>query len=270
MPVLHYRSIWLSDIHLGTRDAKTEYLYDFLRHTESEYLYLVGDVIDMWKMRTRWYWPQVNNDIMRLVMKKARKGTRVVYVPGNHDELLRDYTDHMFGGIQVVQDAVHEGADGRRYLVLHGDEFDCVVMNSKWLAYIGSEAYDFLLWLNRWYNRLRRRLGFPYWSLSQYLKHKVKEAVSYIGKFEEAVVKAARDRGADGVVCGHIHHATISDYDGVTYANSGDWVESCTALAEDADGRLHLIRWVEDSVKLLEPVEAHADYDSDGRVVPTS
>ena len=162
MPKLEYRSIWLSDIHLGSRDSKIEYLYDFLRNTESEYLYLVGDIIDMWKLRSRWHWPQANNDILRLIMKKAGKGTRVVYVPGNHDELLRDFTELTFGGIEVAADRVHETADGKRLLVLHGDQFDCVVMNSKWLAHIGSWAYDVSLWLNRWFNVARRRLGFPY------------------------------------------------------------------------------------------------------------
>ena len=267
MAILRYRSIWLSDIHLGTRDARTEYLYDFLRHTDSDYLYLVGDIIDVWKLRSRWHWPQINNDIMRLVMKKAGKGTRVIYVPGNHDELLRDFTGHLFGGIEVTHEAVHETADGTRLLVLHGDEFDCVVMNSRWLARLGSRAYDLLLWLNRWLNVARRRLGFPYWSLSRYLKHKVKEAVSYIGKFEEAVVRAAREKGAHGVVCGHIHNATISRYGDILYANSGDWVESCTALAEDDDGRLTLIHWITDSARLLDARGADADIDRDGRVV---
>jgi UDP-2,3-diacylglucosamine pyrophosphatase LpxH len=270
MAKLEYRSIWLSDIHLGARDSKTEYLYDFLRSTESQYLYLVGDVIDMWKLRSRWHWPRINNDILRLVMKKASKGTRVVYVPGNHDELLRDFTELTFGGIEVAGERVHETADGRRFLVLHGDEFDCVVMNSKWLAHIGSWAYDALLRLNHWFNVARRRLGFPYWSLSQFLKHKVKEAVSYIGKFEEAVVRAARERAADGVICGHIHHAVIREYDGMLYANTGDWVESCTALTEDADGALRLVRWVDESAALLDGLEQDAHRDRDGRVVPTS
>ncbi len=268
METLRYRAIWLSDIHLGTRDAKTEYLYDFLRHTESDYLYLVGDIIDMWKLKSRWYWPRINNDIMRLVMKKARKGTRVIYIPGNHDELLRDFSDHLFGGIEMMEEAVHETADGRRLLVLHGDVFDCVVMNSRWLAELGSWAYDMLLRLNRWYNVVRRRLGFHYWSLSQYLKHKVKEAVSYIGDYEQAVVKAARDKGAHGVICGHIHHATITRYGDMLYANSGDWVESCTALAEREDGELTLIHWVTDSARLLDELQSHENIDSDGRVVP--
>lgn len=261
MHALTYRSIWISDVHLGARDAKIEFLLDFLRHTESEHLYLVGDIIDCWKLRAGWYWPPINNELVRLVMKKARHGTRVVYVPGNHDEILRDYPEIALGGIHVALEAVHELADGRRFLVLHGDEFDCVVMNSAWLARVGSRLYDFTLRLNRWFNVLRRRLGFPYWSLSAYLKHRVKEAVKYIGGFEDAVVKAARQRGVDGVVCGHIHHAVIADLDGIVYCNTGDWVESCTALAEEPDGTLRLIRWADESAALLDQRARHADRD---------
>jgi UDP-2,3-diacylglucosamine pyrophosphatase LpxH len=269
MAGLHYKTLFISDTHLGLRSAKSEYLLDFLRHTECDNLYLVGDIIDGWKMNSGWYWPAINNEIVRLVMKKAARGTRVIYVPGNHDEALREHLDINVAGIEVMGEAVHESGDGRRFLVMHGDEFDCVVMNNKWLAHLGNWAYDVLLWLNRWFNVARRKLGFGYWSLSAYLKNQVKEAVKYIGNFEDAVIRAGRERGMDGVICGHIHHAVITDFDGMLYANCGDWVESCTALAEESDGSLHLIRWVDESAGLLdhEKEKTYADSDTDGRLV---
>ncbi|MES9955389.1 MAG: UDP-2,3-diacylglucosamine diphosphatase [Candidatus Thiodiazotropha sp. 6PLUC2] len=271
MASLKYRSLFLSDTHLGLRAARTEYLLDFLKHTESENLYLVGDILDFWKMRSGWYWPSINNEIINLVIKKAKQGTRVVYVPGNHDELLRDYLNFHFSGIEIHREIIHDAADGRRFLVLHGDEFDGVVMNNKWLAHLGSDAYDLLLWLNRWFNLARRRLGFGYWSLSAYLKRQVKEAVKYIGNFEHAVIQTARERDLEGVICGHIHHAVINDLEGLTYANCGDWVESCTAIAEETDGSLKLIHWVDESMQLLDrKKDQYADSDTDGRVVPTS
>ncbi|MCG7874668.1 MAG: UDP-2,3-diacylglucosamine diphosphatase [Candidatus Thiodiazotropha lotti] len=271
MASLKYKSLFLSDTHLGLRAARTEYLLDFLKHTESENLYLVGDILDFWKMRSGWFWPSINNEIINLVINKAKQGTRVIYVPGNHDELLRDYLNFHFSGIEIHKEIIHKTEDDRQFLVLHGDEFDGVVMNNKWLAHLGSDAYDLLLWLNRWFNVARRRLGFGYWSLSAYLKHQVKEAVKYIGNFEQAVIQAARERQLDGVICGHIHHAVISDLDGLTYANCGDWVESCTALAEEADGSLKLIHWVDESMQLIDKREDdYADSDTDGRVVPTN
>lgn len=271
MAILSYRSIFLSDTHLGLRAARTEYLLDFLKHVECDNLYLVGDIFDIWKMKTGWYWPSINNEIIRQVMDMARSGTRVIFIPGNHDELFRAYQAFHFSGIDVRQEMVHQSSDGRRYLVLHGDEFDCVVMNNRWLAHLGSGAYDLLLWLNRWFNVARRTLGFGYWSLSAYLKNQVKEAVKYIGNFEKAVIHAARERNMDGVICGHVHHAVITDLDGITYANCGDWVESCTALAESGDGSLQLIRWANDSLQLLDKTEtANAHSHSDGRVVSTS
>jgi UDP-2,3-diacylglucosamine pyrophosphatase LpxH len=260
--------VFLSDTHLGLRASRSEYLLDFLRNTECEHLYLVGDIVDIWKMRTGWHWTQVHNDLVREVLRKARNGTRVTYVPGNHDELFRAYPDFQFAGLEVRREAEHRTADGRRFLVLHGDEFDCVVMNNKWLAHLGSGVYDLLLWINRWFNAGRRRLGFGYWSLSAYLKRRVKEAVKYIGNFEEAVVRSARERGMQGVICGHIHHAVISDFGGVVYANCGDWVESCTALAEEPDGSLRLIHWADESFKLLDSErEAYAGCNTDGRLV---
>jgi UDP-2,3-diacylglucosamine pyrophosphatase LpxH len=271
MMALKYKSLFISDTHLGLRAARTEYLLDFLKHAESDYLYLVGDILDIWKMRSGWYWPSINNEIIQEVIQKAKQGTQVIYVPGNHDEALRDYLDFHISGIDILREVVHKTVDGRRFLVLHGDEFDGVVMNNKWLAHLGSDAYDFLLWLNRWFNVARRRLGFGYWSLSAYLKSQVKEAVKYISNFEQAVIHAAREKALDGVICGHIHHAVITQTQGVTYANCGDWVESCTALAEEADGQLKLIHWIDESMQLLDKQEEeYEDSNTDGRVVPSS
>ena len=238
-----YRTLWVSDVHLGTRDAKAEYLLDFLRATESDTLYLLGDVVDGWALRRSWYWTQAANDVVQKVLRKARKGTRVVYVPGNHDSFARAYVGHSFGGIDVRERALHTTADGRRLLVLHGDEFDGVVRLAPWLSHVGAWAYQGILRLNRPVNRLRARLGRPYWSLSAYLKGKAKRAVQYVGDFGVAVAAEAARHGADGVVCGHIHHAEIREVGGVQYLNCGDWVESCTALAEGFDGRLELVRW---------------------------
>jgi UDP-2,3-diacylglucosamine pyrophosphatase LpxH len=248
-----YRTIWISDIHLGTRGCKAEFLLDFLRETESETLYLVGDIVDGWRLKRSWYWPQLHNDVVQKLLRKARKGTRVVYIPGNHDELLRRFLEINIGQIEVVSEAVHVTADGRRLLVLHGDEFDAVVRYARWLAFLGDWAYNLALAANYWINVLRRRLGLSYWSLSAYLKQRVKNAVEYISRFELAVAEAAAKRGADGVVCGHIHHAEIREIAGVTYCNDGDWVESCTALVEHADGRLEILRWVEDQAAFLKP-----------------
>jgi UDP-2,3-diacylglucosamine pyrophosphatase LpxH len=255
MSKLQLRSIFVSDVHLGTRDAQSEYLLDFLRNTDADYIYLLGDIIDLWKLKSGWHWPQINNNLVQLLIHKAARGSRVVYVPGNHDELLRDYAGTNFNGIEIVLDTIHETTDGRRLLLIHGDEFDSVVMNNKWLAHVGSWAYDVLLWLNRHFNTFRRKLGFPYWSLSAFLKHQVKNAVSYISSFEHAVARAAAERGVDGLVCGHIHRATIEEIDGVLYANSGDWVESCTAVAEYPDGSLRVIEWIKESAALLAAAE---------------
>ncbi|MEW8305089.1 MAG: UDP-2,3-diacylglucosamine diphosphatase [gamma proteobacterium symbiont of Ctena orbiculata] len=258
MTTLRYKSLFISDTHLGLRASRTEYLLDFLKHTDSDNLYLVGDILDFWKMRSGWYWPNINNEIVHQIIAKAKRGTRVVYVPGNHDEVMRDYFNFHVSGIEIQKEVIHTTADNKRFLILHGDEFDGVVMNNKWLAHLGSDAYDLLLWLNRWFNIARRRLGFGYWSLSAYLKNQVKEAVKYIGNYEEAVIHTVRERNLDGVICGHIHHAVINEMDGLTYANCGDWVESCTALAEAPDGSLKLIRWVDESMRLLETADSPA------------
>jgi UDP-2,3-diacylglucosamine pyrophosphatase LpxH len=241
--VNHYRSIWISDIHLGTRGCKADFLLDFLKHNESDYLYLVGDIIDCWRLRRSWYWHQAHNDVVQKLLRKARKGTHVVYVPGNHDEPLRDYTQMQFGGVTILEETIHVTADGRRLLVLHGDKFDGIVKYARWLAVLGDRAYSMILELNHWYNLARRRLGYPYWSLSAYIKGRVKDAVRYIEDFELAIAEEARKRGVDGVVCGHIHKAEIRQFGPVLYCNDGDWVESCTALVEHADGRLEILDW---------------------------
>lgn len=256
-----FRTIWISDIHLGTRGCNADFLLSFLKHSECDTLYLVGDIIDGWALKRSWYWKQGHNDVVQKILRKARKGTRVIYIPGNHDEALRPYVGMAFGDIAIRREAVHIMADGRRFLVLHGDEFDGVMRCAKWLAHLGDKAYTLCLALNHWFNHIRRRFGLPYWSLSAYLKYKVKNAVEFISSFEELIAEEARKRGVDGVVCGHIHHAEIRDIGGLTYANDGDWVESCTALAEDYSGHLHIIRWTEDHhangwEKIAEPVLA--------------
>ena len=240
-----YRSVWISDLHLGTPGCQAVALLGFLKHVDSENLFLVGDIIDGWQLRRSWYWPQAHNDVVQKLLRKARKGTRVVYIPGNHDEFARRYLGHDFGGIEVAEDWIHETADGRRLWIVHGDLFDGVIQCAKWLAHVGDSLYELTLRLNRHLNSLRARLGLPYWSLSKYLKFKVKRAVNFIGDYEVAVAREARRRGAHGVVCGHIHHAELREIDGITYANDGDWVESLTALVEHADGRLEILDWSE-------------------------
>jgi len=242
---LRFRTIWISDLHLGSSACQASRLLDFLRHTESERLYLVGDIVDGWQLRRRWFWPQLHNDIVQKVLRKARKGTAVVYIPGNHDAFGRHFSEISFGGIELREEALHVTADGKKLLVVHGDLFDGVIQHARWLAFVGDRLYLFSLQLNRWFNALRARLGFPYWSLSQFLKHKVKNAVSYITDFEIALAQEARRRGVDGIVCGHIHKAEIRSIGGVLYCNDGDWVESLTALVEGADGKLSILHWKE-------------------------
>ena len=239
-----YRAVFISDVHLGTPGCQATALLDFLKSHPSDYLYLVGDIVDGWQLRRRWYWPQAHNDVVQKLLRSARKGCRVIYVPGNHDEFARQFAGHQFGGIEVREDAVHVTAAGKQLWVIHGDYFDGVVQCARWLAYLGDNLYEFTLRLNRHLNHLRGRLGLPYWSLSAYLKHKVKTALNYVTDFEVAVASEARRRGHQGVVCGHIHRAEMRDIDGILYCNDGDWVESRTALVEHYCGRLELVHWL--------------------------
>ena len=245
VPKLKFRTIWISDIHLGTAGCNADLLVDFLHSVECETLYLVGDIVDGWRLRKGWYWPARHNDVVRRILKLATRGTRVIFVPGNHDEMFRQYVGFNFGGIEVVEEALHVTADGRRLLVIHGDMFDGVVLYAKWLAFLGDQAYSMLVVANIWFNAIRRRLKLPYWSLSAHMKKKVKNAVQFVFRFEEAVAHEAELRGLDGVVCGHIHTAEIRQFGNITYYNDGDWVESCTALVEAADGQMSIIDWAE-------------------------
>ena len=242
-PRQRYRAIFISDLHLGTPGCQAPALLEFLKSHPSETLYLVGDIVDGWQLRRKWYWPQSHNDVVQKLLRRSRKGSRVIFVPGNHDEFARGFVGHHFGGIEVMQEAVHTTADGRQLWVVHGDYFDGVIQCAKWLAYLGDNLYEFTLKLNRHLNSVRARMGLPYWSLSAYLKHKVKKALAYVTDFEEAVAGEARRRGHQGVVCGHIHRAEMRDIKGTLYCNDGDWVESRTALVEHFDGRLELVQW---------------------------
>jgi UDP-2,3-diacylglucosamine pyrophosphatase LpxH len=242
---LRLRSVFISDVHLGFKGCRAEFLLDFLRRVECEQIYLVGDIIDLWSLQRTFYWPQAHNDVIRTILGKAKHGTRVVYVPGNHDRAFRDHDGLTLGNVEIRLEAIHETADGRRFLVLHGDEFDSIVRASPLLESVGNHAYAAALRLNRYVNAVRQRLGYPYWSLAAFLKHKVKNAVKYIANFERALAVEARRRGVDGVICGHIHRAEITEIDGILYCNDGDWVESCTTLVEDFAGRLSLLRWTE-------------------------
>jgi UDP-2,3-diacylglucosamine pyrophosphatase LpxH len=245
------RSIFLSDIHLGTRACQAERLLSFLRHYESQYLYLVGDIVDFWAMSRGIHWSRQQNTFIQKVLKRARHGTRVIFVPGNHDEVLREYVGTSFGDIELVREHVHVAADGRRYAVLHGDEFDQVTRHHRWVAVLGDVAYNLLVRLNTWLSLARRTLGISgYWSLAGYAKRKVKSAVGFIYDFEDSVLRAVRDRGLNGVICGHIHSAAVREIDGLTYINCGDWVDSCTAIVEHHDGRMELVHWI------AEPLQA--------------
>jgi len=250
-----YRTVWISDVHLGTRGCNAEMLIDFLDDVDSDRMYLVGDIIDAWALKKRFYWPETHNDIVWRILKRAHRGTEIVYIPGNHDEMFRQFAGLSFGGVQVLRQAIHVTADGRRLLVLHGDEFDAITMSHRWLAHLGDAAYEMMMALNRSLNSVRRTLGMPYWSLSKYAKQKVKNAVSFISKFEEIVAHEAGARGIDGVIAGHIHKAEMRDIQGVEYYNDGDWVEGCTALVEHYDGRMEILHWA-DEVAARESREA--------------
>ncbi|WP_298688784.1 UDP-2,3-diacylglucosamine diphosphatase [uncultured Sphingomonas sp.] len=244
-PRLRFRTVFISDTHLGTPGCNAALLLDFLKSIECETLYLVGDIVDGWQLRKGWYWPAAHNDVVRCVLKMAKRGARVIYIPGNHDEAFRDFTGLHFGDVELLPEDIHVTADGRRLLVLHGDQFDSVVMYARWLAFLGDSAYTMLLKSNALVNGVRKRFGLPYWSLAAHLKKRVKNAVAFISKYEEVVAQAAAERHVDGVVCGHIHSAKIRQFGAITYYNDGDWVESCTALVEHADGTMEIVDWAE-------------------------
>jgi len=242
-----YRSIFISDIHLGTRDCQADKLNNFLKHNSCDTLYLVGDIIDAWKIKqNKWRWKQSHTNVVRRVLGYAKRGTRVIYIVGNHDEFLRSMIPYglSFGLVEIHNQIEHIGADGKHYLVVHGDLFDGINRLAPWIAFLGDKAYDFILAANSKYNWIRHRMGLGYWSISRYLKHRVKKAVDFIFRFEKNLAGYCKKRGFNGVICGHIHHAEIKEINGVTYMNDGDWVESCTALVEHHDGRWEIITWI--------------------------
>ena len=241
-----FRTLFLSDVHLGSKPAKAEFLIDFMRHHEADQVYLVGDIVDGWRLKRSWHWPQAHNDVVQKLLRQARKGARITYIAGNHDEFLRGFQGIHFGGIEVADRVIHEAADGRRYLILHGDQFDAIVHSARWLAYLGDRAYDISIVVNRIVARARRMAGLPYWSFSAWAKLRVKRAVNFISAFQELVASEARRSGVDGVICGHIHHAAIEMIDGIRYINTGDWVESCSAVVEHFDGTFEIVRWQRD------------------------
>jgi UDP-2,3-diacylglucosamine pyrophosphatase LpxH len=241
----HVRALFLSDVHLGMKPIRVKQLIEFLRAHDADMIYLVGDIVDGWRLGKQWHWPEEYNQLVQIILDKAKAGARVVYLPGNHDEFLREYLGTYFGEIELVERTIHTSATGKTYLVIHGDQFDVVVMNAKWLAHVGDWAYNTALRINGLINWVRRRLGLQYWSLSAWAKQRVKNAVSVIGRFEEALVHEAKETGVDGVICGHIHLADMHDRLGIQYINTGDWVESCTAIVENHSGEFELIRWTE-------------------------
>jgi UDP-2,3-diacylglucosamine pyrophosphatase LpxH len=257
-----YRSVFISDLHLGTPGCKAECLLDFLHHVESEYLYLVGDIVDGWRLKKRWFWPEHHDQILHSLLARASRGTRVVYLPGNHDEALRRLIGCTLGGVRILHDAIHKTADGRRLLVIHGDVFDGVCTDVRWLARLGSLAYETTLTINTGFNLVRRWLGLGYWPLSAFLKAQVKAAVNFVERYEHSLAAEARRRAVVGVVCGHVHKPEIRTIEGVQYYNDGDWVESCSALVEHWDGRLELLHWAHqrqfDPLTLRRPVAAGA------------
>lgn len=258
-PNSRYRSVFISDVHLGFKGCQADFLNEFLDSMKCDYLYLVGDIVDVWNMKRGVHWPVSHNQVVRKILNMAKSGTEVVYVPGNHDEVFRDFVGSEFGGMKIEQSHIHTTADGKKLLLMHGDEFDAVVRCSPLLEGMGNKLYDWLLTANIYVNWCRRKLGFPYWSLAGFLKHKVKNAVNYISNFESAVVHMAKKHDVDGLVCGHIHHAEMSYIDDVLYINDGDWVESCTALTELPNGQLEILRWTEHQTVLkTEPAKVRA------------
>ena len=249
--IFNYRSIWVSDFHLGTRGCQSELLLEFIKHTQSEKLYLVGDIIDGWALKNTWYWPQSHNDVVQKILRKARHGTEVFYISGNHDEVMRGFVPVNFGGVSILNQVIHETVDKKKYLVVHGDQFDGIIQCAKWLAMLGSITYDFLIYFNRYINFFRKKLGYEYWSLSNYLKFTVKNAVKFVSEYEKLVCNYAKQFKVEGIICGNIHHANMQYMNEIHYINDGDWVESCTALVEHFDGKLELINWTEKRKELF-------------------
>jgi len=241
----HHRSIWISDVHLGTSAAKAERLCDFLKYNSCDTLYLVGDIIDGWCMKKRAYWPQQHINVIRRILTRSKRGTKIVYITGNHDEFLRRYSGMSFGNIHLVDEYIHHSPNGKQFWVVHGDSFDAVVFNKKWLVVIGDAAYNSMLKVNTWFNRGRSVLGMRHWSLSYYLKNKVRNAFSIISNYETTLAHECIKRDLDGVICGHIHQPELKEIYGIQYSNCGDWVESCTALVEDKQGEFEMIQWPE-------------------------
>ena len=266
-----FRTIWISDVHLGTKGCNAELLIDFLDNVDSDTMYLVGDIIDGWRLKKKLYWPAAHNDIVWRILKRAKRGTRIVYIPGNHDEMFRQFSGLHFGGVEIARAAFHETADGRKLMVIHGDEFDTIMLAHRWLAFVGDAAYHMMMSLNQWLNWGRQKLGLPYWSLSKMAKHKVKNAVEFISRYEEVVARAAAQRGVDGVVCGHIHTAEqrLFPHEGkqIEYWNDGDWVEGCNALVEHEDGRMEILNWPEEIAR-REQVTAEDKSFEDSAHVP--
>jgi UDP-2,3-diacylglucosamine pyrophosphatase LpxH len=239
-----YRTIWISDLHIGSTQCQSDVLLDFLKYNDSEKLYLVGDIIDFWSLSKKMYWTTQHNTIIQKLLRKARQGTEIIYVPGNHDENVRDYESYVFGDIVVKISDIHTTAQGKRFLIVHGDEYDAVARHHKWLAKIGSVGYDWLIELNRFWRIFRRLFGIQsQFSLAAYIKFKVKNAVQFISDYEETIVHTLKNENLDGVICGHIHHAEIKQMDNFLYVNTGDFVESCTAIVEHHNGELELIKW---------------------------
>ena len=238
-----YRAIWISDVHLGTTECKAEYLLDFLKNNTAETIYLVGDIIDGWALKKRWYWPQKHNDVIQKLLRKARKGSKVIYIPGNHDELGRQFINMSFGDIEIKNDLIHTTLKGKRLWVTHGDLFDNIIPCAKWLSFVGDTLYYVILRINHFSNALRHKYGFNYWSFSSYIKNSIKNVVRYVENFEKLVVLEAKRKKCDGVICGHIHKAAIKKIEGIDYYNDGDWIESLTALVETKKGKLKLVDW---------------------------
>lgn len=237
------RTIFLSDIHLGTRGCQAELLVDFLQSHDAETYFLIGDIFDGWRLKRGWHWPAGHNEVIQTILDKCRNGARVIYIPGNHDEVMRGYFGIHFGGVEVKDQDDFLSVTGKRYLVTHGDQFDTIVTNARWLALLGERSYNFLIWLNPKINAVRRLWSTRYWSLSKWCKQQVKQAANFISKYEETLATDARQKGYDGVICGHIHQASMRYINDIHYINTGDWVESCTAIIEDPDGNMRLVDW---------------------------